>query len=75
MFHPYFKNGTKPRPIHIEEPRDLAIAVQAQPQIGKGCTAMPTSTKKCYVNPSEALRALSILRRRGYPQLAGIHWC
>lgn len=36
---------------------------------------MSACTKKSYASPGEALRALSILRRRGYPSLTGVHPC
>ena len=36
---------------------------------------MSTCTKKSYASRGEALRALSILQRRGYPSLIGIHPC
>jgi len=36
---------------------------------------MPACTKKPYSTPGEALRALSILQRHGYPGLTGIHPC
>lgn len=40
-----------------------------------GCTVMTKCTKLPYATPGEALRALAILRRRGYLDLAGIHPC
>jgi hypothetical protein len=36
---------------------------------------MSACTKKSYSTPGEALRALSILLRRGYPNLTGVHPC
>jgi hypothetical protein len=36
---------------------------------------MSACTKKSYVSPGEALRALSVLRRNGYPNLTGVHPC
>ena len=57
------------------ESRDLATAVQAPTHIWKGCTVMFTCTKKSYASPREALRALSILLRHGYPNLTGVHPC
>lgn len=36
---------------------------------------MSACTKKSYPSPGEALRVLSILLRRGYPNLTGVHPC